>query len=188
MPHDPRRSISVYAMAHLETLIAFFGEEHNANMPHSAFAGQTPDEMCLGTATNLPDELVVARGKAREGRLAMNRAVSLPSMLPRLRAGPRHQRIFRDCRDVALANAKLRDVLAPSTASQGCRYGRRRVDGRAVSELAEGVAPPTLDYAAREQRARVVLARCHEPSAMLYSALALKTVGPRSGGRLRCVS
>jgi putative transposase len=36
-------------MAHLETLIAFFVEEHNAKMPHSAFAGHTPDEMYLGT-------------------------------------------------------------------------------------------------------------------------------------------
>jgi putative transposase len=63
-------------MAHLETLIAFFVTEHNANMPHSAFAGQTPNEMYLGTATNLPNELVVARRKARERRLAVNRAVS----------------------------------------------------------------------------------------------------------------
>jgi putative transposase len=62
-------------MAHLQTLIAFFVKEHNANMPHSAFAGQTPDEMYLGTATNLPDELVVARRKARERRLAVNRTV-----------------------------------------------------------------------------------------------------------------
>jgi hypothetical protein len=62
-------------VAHLETLIAFFVEEHNVRMPHSAFAGQTPDEMYLGTAQNLPDELVVARGKARERRLAVNRAV-----------------------------------------------------------------------------------------------------------------
>ena len=69
-------------MAHLETLIAFFVEEHNAKMPHSAFAGQTPDEMYLGTAKNLPHELVVARGKARERRLAVNRAVSCHRCAP----------------------------------------------------------------------------------------------------------
>jgi transposase InsO family protein len=62
-------------MVHLETLIAFFVEEHNRKMPHSAFTGQTPDEMYLGNANNLPDELAVARGKARERRLAVNRAV-----------------------------------------------------------------------------------------------------------------
>jgi len=69
-------------MAHLETLIAFFVGEHNANMPHSAFAGQTPDEMYLGTATNLPDELVVARGKARKRRLAVNRTISCHRCAP----------------------------------------------------------------------------------------------------------
>ena len=69
-------------MAHLETLIAFFVEEHNANMPHSAFTGQTPDEMYLGTANSLPDELVVAWGKARERRLAVNRAVSCHRCAP----------------------------------------------------------------------------------------------------------
>jgi putative transposase len=63
-------------MAHLEALIAFFVEEHNAKMPHSAFAGQTPDKMYLGTATNLHDELIVARAKARERRLVANRALS----------------------------------------------------------------------------------------------------------------
>jgi putative transposase len=69
-------------MAHLEALIAFFVEEHNAKMPHSAFAGQTPDEMYLGTAKNLPDQLVVARGRARERRLALNRAVSCHRCAP----------------------------------------------------------------------------------------------------------
>jgi putative transposase len=69
-------------MAHLETLIAFFVEEHNAKMPHSAFTGQTPDEMYLGTANSLPDELGVVRGKARERRLAVNRAVSCHRCAP----------------------------------------------------------------------------------------------------------
>jgi len=69
-------------MAHLQALIAFFVEEHNAKMPHSAFAGQTPDKMYLGTAKNLPDELVVARAKARERRLAVNRAVSCHRCAP----------------------------------------------------------------------------------------------------------
>jgi len=70
------------AMAHLQALVAFFVEEHNAKMPHSAFAGQTPDEMYLGTAKDLADELVVARGKARERRLTVNRAVSCHRCAP----------------------------------------------------------------------------------------------------------
>jgi len=62
--------------AHLEMLIAFFVEEHNAKMPHSAFAGHTPDEMFAGAAKSLHDELVVARRQARERRLGANRALS----------------------------------------------------------------------------------------------------------------
>jgi transposase InsO family protein len=61
---------------HLETLITFFVEEYNAKMPHSAFAGHTPDEMYLGAAKSLHDELVVARRTARERRLVVNRALS----------------------------------------------------------------------------------------------------------------
>jgi putative transposase len=69
-------------MAHLETLIVFFVEQQNGKVPHSAFTGQTPDEMYLGTAKNLPDELVIARGKARKRRLAMNRAVTCHRCAP----------------------------------------------------------------------------------------------------------
>jgi hypothetical protein len=38
--------------------------------------------MYLGTANNLPDELVVARRKARERRLAVNRAASCHRCTP----------------------------------------------------------------------------------------------------------
>jgi transposase InsO family protein len=64
------------SMAHLEKLVAFFVDAHNRQMPHSAFSGQTPDEMYFGTAANLPEELAVTRKKAREQRLAANRAAS----------------------------------------------------------------------------------------------------------------
>jgi hypothetical protein len=45
-------------------------------MPHSAFRGQPPDEVFFGTAPNLAAELVAARAKARELRLAANRSAS----------------------------------------------------------------------------------------------------------------
>jgi transposase InsO family protein len=63
-------------MGHLEKLVAFFVDAHNAQMPHSAFCGQTPDEMYFAIAATLPGELAVARKKAREQRLAANRATS----------------------------------------------------------------------------------------------------------------
>lgn len=69
-------------LAHVKTLVAFFVEAHNTQMPHSAFRGQTPDEMSLGSAANLSDELAAARKKARERRLALNRAASCHRCAP----------------------------------------------------------------------------------------------------------
>ncbi len=72
----------------------FFIEQHNGQMPHSAFAGQTPDEMYFGTAADLPTELAAARSQARAGRLAANRAMSCdrcigrPDDLPALEIPP----------------------------------------------------------------------------------------------------
>jgi Integrase core domain len=58
----------------LRTLVAFFVEAHNTQMPHAAFAGHTPDEIYLGMAPNLAAELAVTRTAARERRLAANRS------------------------------------------------------------------------------------------------------------------
>jgi transposase InsO family protein len=67
---------SLDSIERLRTLVAFFIEEYNTHMPHPAFSGQTPDEMYFGTAVDLPAELAAARSKAREERLAANRAMS----------------------------------------------------------------------------------------------------------------
>ncbi|MGD0838661.1 MAG: integrase core domain-containing protein [Polyangia bacterium] len=63
----------------LRSLVKFFVEEYNTRMPHSAFAGQTPDEMYFGTGVDLPAQLAAARSKARGERLAANRAMWLRS-------------------------------------------------------------------------------------------------------------
>ena len=54
--------------------VAFYVEEHNTSIPHSAFQGQTPDEMYFGRGDDLPDRLAAARTAARELRLTRNRA------------------------------------------------------------------------------------------------------------------
>jgi hypothetical protein len=56
--------------------LALYVEQHNIQMPHAAFHGQTPDEMYFGTAANLPAELAAAQEQARSARLAANRAMS----------------------------------------------------------------------------------------------------------------
>lgn len=60
----------------LEKLVAFHVQQHNGVMPHSAFRGQTPDEVYFGTGTRVADELAAARARARRERLTANRALS----------------------------------------------------------------------------------------------------------------
>jgi len=57
----------------LEQLVAFYVEQHNTQLPHSAFRGQTPDEMYFGTGANVPRQLEAARVAAMESRLKENR-------------------------------------------------------------------------------------------------------------------
>ncbi len=60
----------------LGRLIEFYVTAHNEVMPHSAFEGQTPDEMYFGTGGAVPAELASARKAAREERMKTNRAVA----------------------------------------------------------------------------------------------------------------
>jgi hypothetical protein len=59
----------LHSFAALEKLIAWYVGEHNAVIPHSAFRGQTPDEMFFGRGDGIPDELDAARRQARVARL-----------------------------------------------------------------------------------------------------------------------
>lgn len=47
-------------------LVAFYVEQHNSHLPHSAFQGQTPDEMYFGTGAHFPKQLEAARLAARQ--------------------------------------------------------------------------------------------------------------------------
>jgi len=58
----------------LKRLIAFYIEQHNTVMPHSAFLGRTPDEIYFGTGDYVPAELKAAHQAAQQRRLTENRA------------------------------------------------------------------------------------------------------------------
>ena len=62
-------------VARLRKLVAFYVGEHNSRLPHSAFCGQTPDEMYFGTGAAVPERLDQARAAARARRLQTNRAL-----------------------------------------------------------------------------------------------------------------
>lgn len=60
----------------VENLVSFYIAEHNGAIPHSAFKGQTPDEMYFGTGDKVPDELEAAKVAARAARMEVNRVRS----------------------------------------------------------------------------------------------------------------
>ena len=70
------------SLGRLKNLIAFYVEEHNTRLPHSAFRGQTPDEMHFGTGNHIPQELATGRKDARQSRLEVNRNKSCPTCEP----------------------------------------------------------------------------------------------------------
>jgi transposase InsO family protein len=57
-------------------LVAFYVDEHNRILPHSAFRGQTPDEMYFGTGAAIPADLTARAAAARRARAEANRSVS----------------------------------------------------------------------------------------------------------------
>ncbi len=67
---------SLDSVATVRRLVSFYVSEHNSQLPHSAFRGQTPDEMYFGTGSQVPKALEEARAAARRTRLMLNRTAS----------------------------------------------------------------------------------------------------------------
>jgi hypothetical protein len=57
----------------VEQLVRFYVEQHNTVIPHSAFRGQTPDEMYFGTGSEVSAKLEAGREEARKRRMESNR-------------------------------------------------------------------------------------------------------------------
>ncbi len=66
---------SLDSFAALRRLIEFYVTAHNEVMPHSAFQGQTPDEVFFGISDEVTKRLSEARESARGKRMEVNRAV-----------------------------------------------------------------------------------------------------------------
>ena len=67
---------SLDSVSTVRRLVNFYVAEHNTRLPHSAFRGQTPDEMYFGTGSQVPKALEEARAAARRTRLMLNRTAS----------------------------------------------------------------------------------------------------------------
>ena len=59
-----------------EQTAAFYVDEHNRVLPHSAFRGQTPDEMYFGTRDAVPADLRSRAAAARRARGEANRSAA----------------------------------------------------------------------------------------------------------------
>jgi hypothetical protein len=57
-------------------LVEFYVKEHNRVLPHSAFRGQTPDEMYFGTGDAVPADLTSRAAAARRKCVEANRSAS----------------------------------------------------------------------------------------------------------------
>jgi putative transposase len=57
-------------------LVAFYVDEHNRMLPHSAFRGQTPDEMYFGTGDTVPADLMSRAAGARRARREANKSAT----------------------------------------------------------------------------------------------------------------
>ena len=64
------------SLSSVKKLIAFYINEYNAKLPHSAFRGQTPDEMYFGAGDGIADDLESKRVTAGSLRLKSNRNTS----------------------------------------------------------------------------------------------------------------
>ena len=64
-------------------LVAFYVEQHNSHVPHSAFKGwQTPDEIYFPMGAEVPEQLKLARVVARQARRESNLAQRCSACTP----------------------------------------------------------------------------------------------------------
>ena len=64
---------SLDSVTTVRRLVPFYVDEHNRVLPHSAFRGQTPDEMYFGTGDSVPADLRSRAAAARRTRVEANR-------------------------------------------------------------------------------------------------------------------
>jgi len=73
------------SVATLRRLVAFYVDEHNSVLPHSAFRGQTPDEMYFGKGDMVPADLTARAAAARQARIEANRSAACGRCRPSTR-------------------------------------------------------------------------------------------------------
>jgi putative transposase len=67
---------SLDSVTTVRRLVEFYVQEHNRVLPHSAFRGQTPDEMYFATGDSIPADLTARAAAARRARVQANRSAA----------------------------------------------------------------------------------------------------------------
>jgi putative transposase len=67
---------SLDSVTTIRRLVEFYVREHNRELPHSAFRGQTPDEMYFGTGDAVPADLTSRATAARRAGVEANRSAA----------------------------------------------------------------------------------------------------------------
>src|SRR5215831_10595179 len=67
---------SLDSVTTIRRLVEFYVQQHNRVLPHSAFRGQTPDEMYFGTGDAVPADLMARAAAARRARVEANRSAA----------------------------------------------------------------------------------------------------------------
>ena len=67
---------SLDSVTTVRRLVEFYVQEHNQVLPHSAFRGQTPDEMYFGTGDAVPADLRAHAVSARRARAEANQSAA----------------------------------------------------------------------------------------------------------------
>jgi hypothetical protein len=87
---------SLDSVTTIRRLVAFYVQERNTVLPHSAFRGQTPDDMYFGKGDAVPADLTARAAAARQARIeATDRR---PAEVPVHRRGC----VINDCRPLTL--------------------------------------------------------------------------------------
>jgi putative transposase len=67
---------SLDSVTTVRRLVEFYVQEHNRVLPHSAFRGQTPDEVYFGTGDAVLADLTSRAAAARRARVEANRSAA----------------------------------------------------------------------------------------------------------------
>ncbi len=60
------------SVSSVDKLVRFYVQGHDTRLPHSAFQGQTPDEMYFQNGEHIHQQLEAARQQARQARAEEN--------------------------------------------------------------------------------------------------------------------